>query len=128
MAEGADRPRELLTSRLARLGMSLRDNENKILIAEAVEALHEAAEGMQAAPDQTHSLASRRHVNEEGAHPTMETKCEFELATRLCSEHSGHYLGNQTCSNKRKGDRLDAKIAKLEAKRDALRNYWKRQP
>lgn len=69
----------------------------------------------------------------------MKTKCTYEQSTALCVEHGGHYFGGHDCSERPKGDRLDARIAKLTAKRDAkiakltarrnaMRTYWARTP
>jgi hypothetical protein len=69
----------------------------------------------------------------------MRTKCTYERSTGLCVEHSGHYFGGRDCSERPKGDRLDARIAKLISKREVkiarltaqrndMRTFWKRTP
>lgn len=56
-----------------------------------------------------------------------DTKCNFDRRDQLCWEHSGRRVNNQACSKKRKADRLEKKIAKLDAKRDVMRTFWKQK-
>jgi hypothetical protein len=70
MAKPVDRPLVSLTARLARLGASLYGNEIKILIAEAVEALHEAETVTQQAsqaPEPWEARYKRRMLDHVGA-------------------------------------------------------------
>lgn len=49
------------------------------------------------------------------------TRCVFDQGTVHCIEHGGRYNGTPECAGKAKGDRLERKIAKLQARRDAMR-------
>lgn len=47
--------------------------------------------------------------------------CVFSQKTLRCVEHGGNYTGSRRCADAWRGDRLDAKIRRLVAKRDRMR-------